>query len=138
VLVPPVASGDPATVLVVEDDPGIRSMLELALGAAGYRVLVTADVARARAALSEEPVDLVLLDLHLGGEQTVTLERYAGELSGIPTVMMSAADPPWSSSHETAWLQKPFTLESLYAQVATALGSTRETTDSGNGRGGSG
>ena len=56
-----------ATVLVVEDDPGIAELERGRLEDAGYRVVVAADADAAADRLRDEPVDLVLLDYRLPG-----------------------------------------------------------------------
>ena len=56
-----------ATVLIVEDDPGIAELERGRLEDAGYRVVVAGDADAAAARLRDEPVDLVLLDYRLPG-----------------------------------------------------------------------
>jgi two-component system OmpR family response regulator len=119
----PGTPGDRTTILVVDDDPGIRSMLELALDAVGYAVLGVATSEQAADAVAGEPIDLVLLDRHLHGEAGSTLTRPDSALGAIPVVMMSADDrPELRAGAPSTWLQKPFTLEALYAAVEQALG----------------
>jgi len=61
------AADAPATVLVVEDDPGIAELERGRLEDAGYRVVVAGDAAAAADRLRAGPVDLVLLDYRLPG-----------------------------------------------------------------------
>jgi DNA-binding response OmpR family regulator len=97
-------------------------MLELALDAAGYTVLGVATSAQAEDAVAGELIDLVLMDRHLQGEAATALPRSAGALGDIPVVMMSADDrPELRAGSNATWLQKPFTLEALYAAVELAL-----------------
>jgi two-component system, cell cycle sensor histidine kinase and response regulator CckA len=56
-----------ATVLIVEDDPGIAELERDRLEDAGYRVVVAGDADEAADRLRDEPVDLVLLDYRLPG-----------------------------------------------------------------------
>ena len=56
------------TVLIVDDEAGLRSGLKKLLALRGYRVLEASCCAEARAALDREAVHLVLLDVRLGGE----------------------------------------------------------------------
>jgi PAS domain S-box-containing protein len=60
----------PATVLVVEDDPGVARLQQIRLERAGYQVRVAADAAEALRAVKEGDVDLMLLDQHLPGGKT--------------------------------------------------------------------
>ena len=57
--------GNPPLVLVVDDEPGIRSFLRTYLTAAGYAVSEAADVDGALNALDEQPVDAVVLDVRM-------------------------------------------------------------------------
>ncbi|MFO0880858.1 MAG: response regulator [Gemmataceae bacterium] len=56
-----------ATVLVVEDDPGVARLLQVRLERAGYRVSVANDASRALSILREGNIDLMLLDQSLPG-----------------------------------------------------------------------
>jgi DNA-binding response OmpR family regulator len=110
-----------ATILVVEDDLGIRSMLELALAAAGYRVRSAANSREAVEALACTAVDLVLLDRHLSGEAGSAVVPVVNR-GRIPVVMMSADDREVSRGSGSPWLQKPFTLEELFDAVERSVG----------------
>lgn len=53
-------------VLVVDDEKGIRDVLEVLLASRGHSVDVAEDLSRARSALQNQPYDLVITDLRLG------------------------------------------------------------------------
>lgn len=55
-----------AQILIVDDEPAVRMMLEAALRSHGYRVQSAASGLEARAAISDDEFDLILLDLRLG------------------------------------------------------------------------
>ncbi len=57
------------TILVVDDDPAIRNMLnDLLTGKPDYRVLLAGDAKEAVRAFHEEPrIDVVLTDIHMPG-----------------------------------------------------------------------
>ncbi|GEO80276.1 response regulator [Pararhodospirillum oryzae] len=60
------ARGDPEHVLIVDDDPALRAVAEIALGElGGLRVSVAGDEAEARARAAECNPDLVVMDLVL-------------------------------------------------------------------------
>jgi two-component system phosphate regulon response regulator OmpR len=109
-----------ATILVVEDDLGIRTMLELALPAAGYAVRSASSSRQGYEVLAHQHIDLVLLDRHLAGEAGARMVP-ALERRNVPVVMMSADDRGMYERSGAAWLQKPFTLEELYAAVERGL-----------------
>ena len=69
-----VAEGHAATgVLVVDDEPSIRLLCKVNLELDGHEVLEAHSLATARAALAEEDVDVVVLDVHLRGERSDAL-----------------------------------------------------------------
>src|SRR5918997_3441357 len=61
-------SGQGVTVLVADDDPAIRLLCRVNLELEGYRVLEVPDAASAEAALAEDDVQVLLLDVHLGAD----------------------------------------------------------------------
>ena len=81
-----------ASLLLVEDDDGIRLSLELALEDEGHRV---AGVATAEAGLARhaaDPADVVLVDLTLPGMDGYDLIRALRRTSDVPIVVVSARD----------------------------------------------
>ena len=62
-------------ILVVDDDELIRNLLENILERAGYRVSLAEDGPGLRAALEQEAVDLILLDIRLGQDHGFDLAR---------------------------------------------------------------
>jgi two-component system, NtrC family, response regulator HydG len=86
--------GDPheqAKVLVVEDDPDIRKILEMFLSEKGFRVKVADGAQCALDMLSEEPIDLILSDVRMPGMSGLDLLRHLKERDPeIQLVLMSA------------------------------------------------
>jgi two-component system cell cycle sensor histidine kinase/response regulator CckA len=118
------------TVLVVEDDDGVRALAELVLARYGYRVLGAADGLEAVAAAErhEEPIDLLLTDVvmpRLNGPQVAA--AVATVHPGIRVVYMSgyadAAMLPDGAS--SAVVSKPFTEEALARMVREELDRSR-------------
>jgi DNA-binding response OmpR family regulator len=58
--------GNERTVLVVDDEPSLRLLCRVNLELEGYRVLEAGTVAAARELVGREPIDVVLLDVHVG------------------------------------------------------------------------
>lgn len=114
-------NGDiPATVLVVEDDASLRMLCRINLDLEGYRVLEAETIQRAIELVTEQPVDVVLLDLHVG-------ERHGTELLPVlraqrPDAAVcllsgtSEADPPDEEGVD-GFIRKPFELEVLTETV---------------------
>jgi DNA-binding response OmpR family regulator len=79
----------PQHILVVDDDEGIRALLRDCLELDGFQVSEAADSTGMRAALDAGGVDLVTLDLMLGGENGLTLARQIRASHDVPIVMIS-------------------------------------------------
>ena len=60
-------SAAPPRVLVVDDEPAVRSALRVNLARAGYEVVLAGTAEEALKALAERPVDLVLTDVKMPG-----------------------------------------------------------------------
>lgn len=76
--------------LVVDDDPVIRSLLADQLAAAGFRVSTAVGGAEMRVKIELEKIDLVILDLNLPGEDGLTLCRDLRARSALPVIMLTA------------------------------------------------
>jgi DNA-binding response OmpR family regulator len=119
-----------ATILVVDDDPQIRSFVALALEAEGYRVLSASDSESLELAHTEQP-DLILLDVLMpvmDGAEVSRHLRADATTCVIPIVAMSAhrtrRETPGMQADD--WLAKPFDLDQLYAMVARWVGRRSE------------
>jgi two-component system response regulator MtrA len=79
-----------ATVLLVEDDPGARQGLELALRRLGYGVRPAASGEAALDGLLQAPVDVVVLDVMLPGLDGFEVCRQLRRGSEVPVIMLTA------------------------------------------------
>jgi two-component system OmpR family response regulator len=80
-----------ARILMVDDDPGIRDVVSDFLGRHGFTVETAADGGEMDAALERGPVDLVVLDIMLPGEDGLAIcRRLATVEDGPPIIMLSA------------------------------------------------
>lgn len=118
------------TILLAEDDPGVRRFVAAALTGLGYEVLVAVDGAEAlrMAAARAGPIDLLLSDLRMpgmGGRELRT--RLAAERPGIASVFMSGyADELERPRPGERLVAKPFTAPELSRAVREALEELRE------------
>src|SRR5262245_740609 len=114
------AGDEVATVLVVEDDPALRLLCRVNLELENYRVLEAATVDVADELLTLEPVDLVLLDLHVGskdGRELVPVIRSKPPDASICLLSgTSVSDPPLDAGADD-FIRKPFDLEDFRATV---------------------
>jgi len=78
-------------VLIVDDDPVIRELLQAYLGEEGYDVLCagTAEQAEATLAQAEQPIDLVMLDIRLPGKDGLTLTRELRVRSEVGIILIT-------------------------------------------------
>jgi CheY-like chemotaxis protein len=122
-------------ILVVDDDPAVRSALQRALERRGHEVRLAATGLEGARMWREAPADLVVLDVHMpemdGLELLVQLRALQPT---VPVLMVSGGIQTQRlellrSSHllgATAELGKPFTLTDLYAAVDRLLGGSRD------------
>ncbi len=126
------AAGDPEaqgeTVLVVEDDPDVRSLVISLLQRLGYNILEAGDGAEALAALQASPcIDLLLSDVVLpGGVSGPDLvEQVADRYPGMKVLLMSGyPDAPHRRGpllENTELLGKPFGKRDLARKVRAVL-----------------
>ena len=118
------------TVLIVDDDAAIRLLCRVNLELEGHRVAEAAYLDQARAVLAEEPVDVVLLDLHIGRERGVDLLRELRRDRPEVAVALLTGSPQERFPHEEAKadavISKPFEIEELGRTVRRlAEGSVR-------------
>src|SRR3954463_1278416 len=82
--------GRGARILMVDDDPGIRDVVSDFLTRHGYEVETAADAPSMEKALSNGPVDLVVLDVMLPGEDGLAICRRLSRPDGPAIIMLSA------------------------------------------------
>jgi two-component system OmpR family response regulator len=117
-------------ILVVDDDPQIRALLEEYLGASGLRVSAAASGKQMLQILTDEAIDLVVLDLRLAGEDGMAIARSLRDQSAIPIVMLTGvreeADRVMGLElGADDYLTKPFSPRELLARIRTVLRRTK-------------
>jgi two-component system, cell cycle sensor histidine kinase and response regulator CckA len=118
-----------ATILVVEDEEGLRRLATMVLEEAGFAVLAarSAEDALGLAARHGGPIDLLLTDVVLPQMNGTRLaERLRGERRGLRVAYMTgygqSAEPSAADDLEADVLQKPFAPPELVGHVEAALG----------------
>jgi DNA-binding response OmpR family regulator len=116
-----------ASVLVVEDDPGIATQLVRGLSRGGYDV---EHVTTGRDALSRGDPDVVLLDLGLPDTDGVEVCRQLRERSGVAIIVVTARgeEPERVLALDAGaddYLVKPFGLAELLARIRAVLRRVR-------------
>jgi two-component system OmpR family response regulator len=84
----PEVNGQALSVLVVDDDTGLRMLSRIVLQIDGFDVREAASLSEAEAALAERRPDVVLLDVHLGMEESRQLFARLRE-DGIPVAAVT-------------------------------------------------
>jgi len=120
------SAADPATVLVVEDDPSLRAALVTTLKAAGLRPVPARDAAEGRRWFAHYAPDVVLLDLGLPDEDGLRVIEAVRAKGSTPIVVLSARE---SETVKVAaldlgaddYVTKPFGVDELLARLRAAL-----------------
>jgi two-component system phosphate regulon response regulator OmpR len=110
-------------VLVVDDEPELRSLLSEYLGRQGFSVRAAADASEARALVAQAPPPIAILDIHMPGENGLSLARWLREAhprTGI--VMLTTAGEAVDrivglELGADDYMPKPFELRELLARV---------------------
>ena len=117
-----------ATILVVDDELGIRALLSEILTDEGHTVEVAENAAQARAERERTRPDLVLLDIWMPDVDGITLlkEWSAGGQLTMPVIMMSGHGTIDTAVEAMkfgamAFLEKPITLQKLLRAVEQGL-----------------
>jgi two-component system OmpR family response regulator len=113
-------------ILVIDDDPQIRALLEEYLAENGLRVSVASTGKEMSRILNEEAIDLIVLDLRLAGEDGMAIVRSLRDESSIPIVMLTGvrdeADRVMGLElGADDYLTKPFSPRELLARIRTVL-----------------
>lgn len=117
------------TILVVEDEPDIREVMEYNLAREGFRVLSTGDGELGLVKAREKAPDLVLLDLMLPGVNGVDVCRRLKEdplTRGVPVIMVTAKGEESDvvlglGLGADDYVTKPFSPKELIARVRAVL-----------------
>ena len=123
-------SDEPACILVVNDDPRIRTMLNRYLTDEGFAVKEAESAASMRERMAEGRVDLVLLDIIMPGEDGFTLARELRARNDLGIIMLTGRNDLVDrvvglEIGADDYIVKPFHLRELLARVRTVLRRAR-------------
>jgi two-component system phosphate regulon response regulator PhoB len=118
-----------ATILVVEDEPGIQEVLKFNLGQHGHEVLVAPDAEEALGMLRGALPDLILLDWMLPGMSGIDFARRVRadhRLRGVPIIMLTARTEERDKVlgldiGADDYITKPFSPRELMARIKAVL-----------------
>jgi len=117
---------DNGHILIVDDQSEICDLVQEYLSNEGYRVSTAQDGAGMRRVITQDPIDLVILDLMLPGEDGLTLARSLREESSVGIIILTGRGETVDriiglEMGADDYLPKPFHLRELLARVKSVL-----------------
>ena len=114
------------TVLVVDDEPEVRTVLRAALEARGFSILEAATKEEALKAFDEQRPDLVTLDLKLGHFDGLQLAREMRAVRNAPLIMITGKDSQIDrivglEHGADDYIVKPFNLRETMLRIQNVL-----------------
>ena len=115
-----------STVLVVDDEPGVRTVLRSALESQGFRILEAATREEALKAFGEAQPDLVTLDLKLDHTDGLQLAREMRAIRNVPLIMITGKDSQFDrivglEHGADDYIVKPFNLRETMLRIQNVL-----------------
>ncbi len=116
-----------ATILIIDDEAAIRRTLTLLLGKDGYMIREASNIAEAISILTEQRIDLAIVDLRLGDESGLDLIRLIQQNHrGTESILLTAYGSIESSVEAMKtgacdYITKPFSNNELTLRVGKAL-----------------
>ncbi|MDH7971314.1 response regulator [Sphingomonas sp. AR_OL41] len=117
-------------IIVVDDDPELRALIQRFLGEHGFAVRAVLDGTALDTALSREPADALVLDLMMPGEDGLAIcRRLRASGEDVPILMLTARGDPVDriiglEMGADDYLAKPFTPRELVARINAILRRT--------------
>jgi two-component system response regulator PilR (NtrC family) len=122
-----VAAGLRGSILIAEDEDGVRDSLEQVLREEGYDVVATADGDAAIAALDTREFDVVISDVRMPGADGLSVLRHAREIAPQTLVLLMTAHATVDTAVEALrggaqdYLLKPFIFDDVLHKIRTLM-----------------
>jgi DNA-binding response OmpR family regulator len=119
-------------ILVVDDEPEVRQLMEHFLTARGYEVRIAENGRLGLLALDTFTPDVVLLDMHMPEMDGLeTLRRLAARAPALPVIMVTVNDDVETTARllqlgAADYVPKPFNLDYLEQAINIQLSATRD------------
>ena len=114
------------SILVVDDDRKIRTLLRNVLEDEGFHVQEAETGAQIQQVLASGPVNLITLDIHLGSESGLDLARMIRATSQVPIIMVTGKDDVIDrvvglEVGADDYISKPFHVREVIARIRSVL-----------------
>ena len=121
-------------VLVIDDEPVVRTLLQRNLEFAGFDVLTAEDGSRGLATVRDEAPDVVVLDLmmpHIDGFEVLRQLQADGSPGAPPVIVLTALSDPWVKircleAGAAVVMMKPFDPSALTSEIARLAETERQ------------
>lgn len=118
-------------ILVIDDEAQIRKFLKMTLEVHHYEVLEAINATNATRILSEEKLDLIILDLGLPDKDGIIWLREIRQFSDIPVIVLSARNQSNQivkalDMGANDYMTKPFDMPELMARIRAVLRQTKD------------
>ena len=119
-------------ILVVEDDPDLGTMIKMLLEHKGFAVTLTASIEQTKEILSNNNIDLILMDMLLSGANGIDIcaaLKNNNKTKAIPVMMISAHPNAMELCMEAGaddFIPKPFDMQELIAKVNSLINEDRK------------
>ena len=119
-------------ILIVDDDPKIRTLLRRCLEGEGYCVHEAKNRGEALAVVAAKSIDLITLDLNLGADDGIDIAKHIRRDSQVPIVMVTAKIDVIDrvvglEIGADDYIIKPFHLREVIARIKSVLRRTQNT-----------
>ena len=120
------ATSSCARILIIDDEPQIRRLLDISLRAQGYEVQQAEDGTRGLLSLAQKGADLVLLDIGLPDLDGHQVLRQLREWSNVPVIMLTVRGAETEKvaaldAGANDYVTKPFGTQELMARIRVLL-----------------
>jgi len=117
------------TILIVDDEQDMRQLIEVMLTKSGFKTVTAANGTEAYHVITQEQVDLVLLDIMMPGESGFVVCETIRGISNIPVIFLTARDANEDKVKGLTlggddYMVKPFTASELIARINAVLRRT--------------